>query len=842
MQPMQFFPTPSAQPPTSTATPVAARNAILTFTTSLLTAVTMAADANAFLRATPPDNIPSSARNMLDAAILSLTAELNTVRRELHTPAPPLPTNNDVLGVTPITVDATAPLRCQCPGATNGRRCTNVARLVIHLRPLPGATSPPLVRCFDCMVLSQTMQCPCCTDEHATPATRAVMAVLHATWSPATHMRQTVTLNNAPISALCDTAAPSCVRCADTLTPDERLRLTPYAGPRLVGANLADITILGTVTTTVTIQGITFTIPFVVCQPLAVTFVLGWDFMRRHVCHIDPQFDEWQVVSWCPPHLDSFATQDHHLRDSPGVAYNPPCCPPTPLSPLSSASTTSCRNDQHDPVASIHQLGPCFSDLATVMYHLLPPFTRDLSLSARVLVWITIFDHEHLPLMVINTATPLRDIKLECSEDIAPSPGISTEVHMHDASSVYTIEVPMQCALCKTWAQAFDVCTACAHRLGITFGGLPSLPTREASNLQMMTPRSCFNYKRELTPAPRLVADHVRSYSTRYDDMLNSATTFLTGGPTFDVDEFHNVAAIIVENLALAPDEPATDLDDARMYTMTAIALRMQPFTVPDDNLRRAFTRFHGPNYREVPNSARYHALRDLHQRRGVPVHFNGQIFHMRTRDDVKTCMDLDLIPAAIAGSPLLVPADRVSTRFAPPDVALMRRALPNFAAAVRNNVQSAHNLGLLAPYESPPAATSSGEQRTRPTPSPLPAVQRDPYLTRGRTARLKADAAAAASAKKTKPRHRSRASKITTSSSCSTTAGLPQESPSSRPASTPIVDTEHGDFEGAGERVVPGGPSKTTSGFRHSQEGNLVIRSCAERDWQRDGSKAEPY
>ena len=83
----------------------------------------------------------------------------------------------------------------------------------------------------------------------------------------------------------------------------------------MVGANLADITILGTVTTTVIIQGITFTIPFVVCQPLAVTFVLGWDFMRRHVCHIDPQFDEWQVVSWCPPHLDSFATQDNHLRD-----------------------------------------------------------------------------------------------------------------------------------------------------------------------------------------------------------------------------------------------------------------------------------------------------------------------------------------------------------------------------------------------------------------------------------------------------------------------------------------------------------------------------------------------
>ena len=134
---------------------------------------------------------------------------------------------------------------------------------------------------------------------------------------------------------------------------------------------------------------------------------------------------------------------------------------------------------------------------------------------------------------------------------------------------------------------------------------------------------------------------------------------------------------------------------------------------------------------------------------------------------------------------------------------------------AVRNNVQSANNLGLLALYESPFDAFSSGEQRARPTPSPPTAVQRDPYLTRGRTARLNADAAAAASAKKTKPRHRRHAGdKTTTSPSCSTTAGLPQGSPPSRPASTPIVDTEHGDFEGAGERVVPGGPSKTNQWF----------------------------
>ena len=811
-RPLQFLPTPSAQPPTTPADPVAARNAMLTFTTALLTAVTMAADVSAFLRSTPHDNIPSSARAMLDASILSLSTELDTVRRELYTPAPPLPTTNDVLNVTPIIVDTTNPLRCQCTDGAADHRCTNVARVVIHLRPHPGAASPPLVRCFDCMVLSMTMQCPCCTYVHASPATRAVMAVLHAKWSPQTHMRHTVMLNDAPISALCDTAAPGCVRCADTLTPDERRRLTPYTGPRLVGANLADLTILGTVITTVTIQGITFEIPFVVCQPLAVTFVLGWDFMRRHVCHIDPQFDEWQVVSWCPPDLDSY----HPLRDLTNTADHHPCSPLPPLSPLSSASTTPCRaHDQHDPAVSIHQHGPCFSDLATVMYHYLPPFTRDLSHGARILVWANIFDHEHLPLMVIHTdnGTPLREVKLECSEDIAPS----------SESALFSLEVPMQCPLCKTWAQAFDVCTSCAHRLGITFGGLPSTPTREASTLDNLTCHYPFNRNQELTPAPRLVADHVREYFNRYDNMIHSAATFLTGGPTFDVDEFHNVAYVIVENIASWSDEPAHDIIEARMYTMAAIAQRMQPFTVPDGELRRAFERYYGPNYRPPTHSARHYALRDLHRRRGVPVYFNDQIFYMRTREDVKTCIDLDLIPAAVAGDPLLVPADRVSSKFGYADVALMRRTLPTFASAVRKNVHSARNLGLLTSFELPwddvPDVPNSGEHQARPAPSPSAAVKRDPYMTRGRTARINAAAAArfnatAAARESNRPRTRRHTSQTTTTPSRSTTAGPPRGSPTSRPASTPIVDTVHGDFVGAGERVVPGGPAQANQWF----------------------------
>ena len=181
-------------------------------------------------------------------------------------------------------------------------------------------------------------------------------------------------------------------------------------------------------------------------------------------------------------------------------------------------------------------------------------------------------------------------------------------------------------------------------------------------------------------------------------------------------------------------------------------------------------------------------------------MHFNGQVFYMRTREDVKTCIDLDLIPAAVAGDPLLVPADRVSSKFAPPDVALMRRALPTFSSAVRKNVQSARNLGLLTSFELPlddvPDVPNSGEHQARPTPSPSAAVQRDPYMTRGRTARINAAAAARES---NRPRTRRHTSQTTMTPSCSTTAGPPRGSPTSRPASTPIVDTVHGDFVGAG-------------------------------------------
>ena len=152
-----------------------------------------------------------------------------------------------------------------------------------------------------------------------------------------------------------------------------------------------------------------------------------------------------------------------------------------------------------------------------------------------------------------------------------------------------------------------------------------------------------------------------------------------------------------------------------------------------------------------------------------------------------------------------------------------MQRALPTFASAVRKNVHSARNLGLLTSFELPrddvPDVPNSGEHQARPAPSPSAAVKRDPYMTRGRTARINAAAAArfnatAAARESNRPRTRRHSSQTTTTPSRSTTAGPPRGSPTSRPASTPIVDTMYGDFVGAGERVVPGGPAQANQWF----------------------------
>jgi len=91
----------------------------------------------------------------------------------------------------------------------------------------------------------------------------------------------------------------------------------------------------------------------------------------------------------------------------------------------------------------------------------------------------------------------------------------------------------------------------------------------------------------------------------------------------------------------------------------------------------------------------------------------------MRTRADVSTCIQLNLLPADTE-FPYLVPTDRVSSRFAPPDVALLRASTPNFAEIIARNTQSAHDLGLYSRASPLELVLTPSPSRPR-SPSPTP-------------------------------------------------------------------------------------------------------------------------
>ena len=312
-----------------------------------------------------------------------------------------------------------------------------------------------------------------------------------------------------------------------------------------------------------------------------------------------------------------------------------------------------------------------------------------------------------------------------------------------------------------------------------------------AYTLTEQSPVVPFNADNELVPPLLEVQTHLTVFPGRYNNAVSSAAVFLSSGPTFAVDTFSHAAEVIVTDVLMV-DKHALTFHDVHHYTMAAIELRLRPFVVPDAHLRQCLSRYHSPVYQPTPLSARTHALHALDARRGVPVYLNGNVFHMRTRADVQTCIDLQLVTPQVAGQPRLLPVDRVSTRFTPQAVSFLRSTVANFDAIVYRNAQSAYDLGLSD--ITPVAHTlSSGE------PATVPTFRRDPYMTRGRTARLRAE-----SGEPTPPRgHRTTRTRRPTPSS-STAVGPLQGTTTSRTASTPIVDTLKGDFVAAGERVVP--------------------------------------
>mgnify|MGYP003845545943 FL=1 len=102
-----------------------------------------------------------------------------------------------------------------------------------------------------------------------------------------------------------DTCSPFCLVNAASLNDKQRALCRPYTGPRLLGGNAAGMNVTGQYKGKIKINNLTFKIPWLVCENLPMQRILGWDFTKRHIPHINPVENTMVCVSKCPAHLDS---------------------------------------------------------------------------------------------------------------------------------------------------------------------------------------------------------------------------------------------------------------------------------------------------------------------------------------------------------------------------------------------------------------------------------------------------------------------------------------------------------------------------------------------------------
>ena len=80
-----------------------------------------------------------------------------------------------------------------------------------------------------------------------------------------------------------DTCSPYCLVNTSSLTPDQRAKLQPYTGPRLIGGNAGGMSVRGQYFGVAEIQGCRFRIPWLAVDDLPMRRILGMDFAERHL-------------------------------------------------------------------------------------------------------------------------------------------------------------------------------------------------------------------------------------------------------------------------------------------------------------------------------------------------------------------------------------------------------------------------------------------------------------------------------------------------------------------------------------------------------------------------------
>ena len=289
------------------------------------TALVAAADA--------ADSSRSAARPSPDsAALLRLETALHaasTLLTELTVPA-----------VDAGPDDPTAPCLCRplgfsqpCgrPSAWNVDVRRRFAEWSFDMEPrcrecLTGRRGEP---CFACALPPSTPPAACLPvpSVNASPAAPApavaAAPVGDAKRQSKPHFVKTFTIDGVPMDVHIDTCSPYCLVNTGSLDADQRAKLQPYTGPRLIGGNSGGMSVRGKYFGVAEIQGCRFCIPWNAVDDLPMRRILGMDSAKRHLDNLSPCNNTMLVLKSAPPNMTSMALPAKRAS----VAAAAPCAP-----------------------------------------------------------------------------------------------------------------------------------------------------------------------------------------------------------------------------------------------------------------------------------------------------------------------------------------------------------------------------------------------------------------------------------------------------------------------------------------------------------------------------------
>ena len=236
--------------------------------------------------------------------------------------------------------DPTAPCLCRPPGSS--QPCGRPSAWNVDVRGrFAGWSFDMEPRCRECLSNRRGEPCFVCAPPPTTPPA-ACLPVSFAHASPAApahavaaapvgndkrqskpHFVKTFTIDGIPMDVHIDTCSPYCLVNTGSLTADQRAKLQPYTGPRLIGGNAGGMSVRGQYFGVAEIQGCRFRIPWLAVDDLPMRRILGMDFAERHLDNLSPRNNTMLVLTSAPANMSSMALP---AKRAPAAAAAP-CAP-----------------------------------------------------------------------------------------------------------------------------------------------------------------------------------------------------------------------------------------------------------------------------------------------------------------------------------------------------------------------------------------------------------------------------------------------------------------------------------------------------------------------------------